>query len=510
MTFKWIYLPPLLIYLSAGISGLTNIVGIFFLKDYLNLSAAFIASIGFWVGIPWALKMPIGFLVDKFWNKKNYLVFLGAIIIFKSILIMFLLITNRDLMESFLKAETWFILSSILTPVGYVIQDVVADAMTVEAVESKSNKLYRKTTSTRNEHMLLQLYGRFSIILGSLLVGLLNIYVFSGIKNMKELEVLEAYSNIYFLALFIPLLSISGVVLSNMFKKKFELKLNYSSNNSKLDYKIFWACIFFVLFAVLFGSLKFPFSQELVLITSLVLIFFLIRYLIKPLSKEKKLTIIGTALIVFIYRSIPGPGSGLTWFEIDILGFDQSFLSYLSVNAALMTLVGLLVFKKIIIKSSLAKIFIFLSLISGILYLPNLFMYYGLHNFTSSLTGGIIDARFIAFINNAIESPLGQVAMIPLLGWIAKNAPLKYKATFFSVFASFSNLALSARELFTKYLNQIFVIKREVIDQKTSAILEKADYNTLDELLICLIIITVFIPIFATMIIQKTRYKSVD
>ena len=76
--------------------------------------------------------------------------------------------------------------------------------------------------------------------------------------------------------------------------------------------------------------------------------------------------------------------------------------------------------------------------------------------------------------------------MIPLLGWIAKNAPLKYKATFFSVFASFSNLALSARELFTKYLNQIFVIKREVIDQKTSAILEKANYNNLDELLICL------------------------
>ena len=100
--------------------------------------------------------------------------------------------------------------------------------------------------------------------------------------------------------------------------------------------------------------------------------------------------------------------------------------------------------------------------------------------------------------------------MIPLLGWIAKNAPLKYKATFFSVFASFSNLALSARELFTKYLNQIFVIKREVIDQKTSAILEKANYNNLDELLICLIIITVFIPIFVTIIIQKTRYKSFD
>ena len=118
-------------------------------------------------------------------------------------------------------------------------------------------------------------------------------------------------------------------------------------------------------------------------------------------------------------------------------------------------------------------------------------MYYGLHNFTSSITGGIVDARFIAFINTAIESPLGQVAMIPLLGWIAKNAPLKYKATFFAVFASFTNLALSARELFTKYLNKIFIIRREIIDHKNNNILEKADYSSLDELLICLIIITV-------------------
>ena len=37
----------LLIYLSAGVSGLTSIVGVFFLKDYLNLTAAFIVSIDF-------------------------------------------------------------------------------------------------------------------------------------------------------------------------------------------------------------------------------------------------------------------------------------------------------------------------------------------------------------------------------------------------------------------------------------------------------------------------------
>ena len=508
MIFRWIYLPPLLIYLSAGVSGLTNIVGIFFLKDFLNLSAAFIASIGFWAGIPWALKMPFGFLVDKFWDKKNYLVLIGAAIIFISILIMFLLISERTTMEAYLSSEAWFILSSILTPIGYVIQDVVADAMTVEAVESKNTILNKSKISKRDEHMLLQLYGRFSIILGSLLVGLLNIYMFSDIKDLSNKGMLSAYANIYFIALFIPLLSISGVILSSIFRNNFALKIMSHNKTSNLDLKILWGSIFFVLFAITFGSLKFPFSQEFVLITSLALIYILMKYLVKPLSKEKKFTIVGTAIIVFIYRAIPGPGSGLTWFEIDVLKFDQSFISYLSLNAAIITLLGLLVFRRVIIQTKLSKLFIYLSLISGLLYLPSLFMYYGFHHITASLTNGLVDAKFIAFVNTAVESPLGQIAMIPLLGWIAKNAPLKYKATFFAVFASFTNLALSARELFTKYLNKLFIIKRKVVDQNSQVIIENADYSRLDELLICVVIITVLVPITAIILVQSSKYNS--
>ena len=86
--FKWTYLPPLMVYLAAGISGLTGIVGMFFVKDYLNLSAAFLAGLGFWAGIPWALKMPLGHLVDLIWKKKNYMVFFGAALIALSLLIM--------------------------------------------------------------------------------------------------------------------------------------------------------------------------------------------------------------------------------------------------------------------------------------------------------------------------------------------------------------------------------------------------------------------------------------
>jgi hypothetical protein len=35
-------LPPLMVYLAAGVSGLTAIVGTFFVKDYLGLSAEFL------------------------------------------------------------------------------------------------------------------------------------------------------------------------------------------------------------------------------------------------------------------------------------------------------------------------------------------------------------------------------------------------------------------------------------------------------------------------------------
>ena len=33
---------------------------------------------------------------------------------------------------------------------------------------------------------------------------------------------------------------------------------------------------------------------------------------------NQQFTILGTAIIIFVFRSMPGPGAGLTWFEIDI------------------------------------------------------------------------------------------------------------------------------------------------------------------------------------------------
>jgi hypothetical protein len=93
--FRWSYLPPLMVYFAAGVSALTGIVGTFFVKEYLDLSAAFIAGLAFWAGIPWVLKMPLGHLVDLIWRWKAVLVYLGAALIALSLGIMYCLIAHR-------------------------------------------------------------------------------------------------------------------------------------------------------------------------------------------------------------------------------------------------------------------------------------------------------------------------------------------------------------------------------------------------------------------------------
>jgi hypothetical protein len=95
------YLPPLMVYLAAGVSGLTTIVGTFFVKEYLGLSAEFLAALGFWAMIPWALKVSIGHSVDLIWKHKAGLVYLGAALIAASLLIMIGLITDPAAMRRY-------------------------------------------------------------------------------------------------------------------------------------------------------------------------------------------------------------------------------------------------------------------------------------------------------------------------------------------------------------------------------------------------------------------------
>jgi len=67
-----------MIYAAAGISGLTAIVGTFYVKEHLGLSAVFLAAIAFWAGLPWALKMPIGHIVDLLWRAGRTFWFISG------------------------------------------------------------------------------------------------------------------------------------------------------------------------------------------------------------------------------------------------------------------------------------------------------------------------------------------------------------------------------------------------------------------------------------------------
>jgi len=238
------------------------------------------------------------------------------------------------------------------------------------------------------------------------------------------------------------------------------------------------------------------------------IILFLMYRLLLELEPAARNMLIGTAVIIFVFRAIPSPGPGYSWFTIDELQFDQQFLAVLQLIAALLTILGMVVLRPMMARRPIAFVIVVLTIAGSLLMLPNIGLYYGLHDWTSANTGGVVDARFIAIVDTMIESPLGQIAMIPMLAWIAQNAPPHLKATFFAVMASFTNLALSASSLGTRYLNEVYVITREVRDRVTDTITTAADYSQLGWLLISATIIGLLVPLLSVLLIQRSRFHS--
>ncbi|VAV98754.1 Folate transporter 3 [hydrothermal vent metagenome] len=522
---RWSFLPPLMIYFAFGFSGLTAIVGTFFVKDYLDLSAAFITGLAFWAGLPWALKMPLGHLVDIIWRWKWVLVWLGAVLVGLSMVIMYLLITQRPMMAGIMPVNAWYVTAFLVTPVGLVIQDAVADAMSVEAVPRHDETgAPIPEDMVKAMHTTMQTLGRIALISGTVMVALLNIYMFSGIAGMSDADKAQTYAQIYLLALGIPLLSVSGMVLSGVQKYHARMRLirrgmskpearalfDQPGEKTKVNPWYFIGGAGFVALTLSIGLSDIRFGQEIIFAGSMAIVLLLMRQLIAALSPGKARALVGTALIIFVFRAVPLPGPGLTWFEIDVLGFDQQFLSVLSLIVAVLTLAGMVILRPMMARHSITWIVVMLTLASGVLALPNIGLYYGIQNWTAPMTGGVVDARFIAVIDTAVESPLGQVAMIPMLAWIARNAPGHLKATFFAVMASFTNLALSASALTTRYLNQIFEITREVRDPTSDAVLTMADYSQLGWLLLVVAAITVGLPLLVVGMVQRSPLRSTD
>jgi BT1 family len=488
---KLSYLPPLMVYAAYGVSGLTSIVGTFFVKDYLDLSPQFLAALLFWAGIPWALKMPVGHVVDLIWRWKALLVWLGASMIAASLLIMIGLISHTGKMTAVMTLGQWFVLSALLAPTGYMIQDSVADAMTVEAVPrlDEHGKPYDEQTR-KAMHTTMQTLGRVALIGGLALVSAANIYVFHGTESLGKAEKASLYANVYTAALIIPVMSVLGVILHRFLKHERE-----AVEKAQPNWAVLGGSLVFVAITLVVGIGGVPYAEELIFAGSLAIILFLLWRLARELEPAARNTLVATAIVLFLYRAVPLTGDGATWWMIDVLKFDEAFQARLSLLTYALTLVGMFALRGFMAKNSISTIVVVLSMVAALLSLPVIGMFYGLHEWTAARTGGLVDARVIMMFNTALESPLGQIAMIPMLAWIANSAPARLKATYFAVMASFSNLALAASQLGTVYLNRVFEVKR-------------GDYGELGELMIVATVLTLLLPLVAVAGVRLFRLRT--
>ena len=308
---RWSFLPPLMVYFAYGASGLTAVVGTFFVKDYLDVSAAFLAGLSFWIGLPWALKMPMGHLVDLLWRWKWLLVFFGAGLIAASFGIMFGLATRVPWMEGIMSTTAWFVLASLLSPCGYVVQDAVADALSVEAVpkvDAAGNPLDEDTQ--RAMHTTMQTLGRVALIGALSAVAALNITLFSGIGELPEAAKGAVYGRVYLIGLVIPVISVSGVLLALVQQRRqiagligngltrAEAEAHFAPEGGAV--KPNWAYFIgggaFVALSITLGLSDIAFAQELIFAGSLAIVLYLMRQLIAVLEPAKARALIGTAI----------------------------------------------------------------------------------------------------------------------------------------------------------------------------------------------------------------------
>ena len=389
------YLPPLMVYMAAGISGLTGIVGTFFVKEYLDLSAEFLAALGFWVGIPWAVKMPLGHIVDLIWRHKSGLVYLGAGLIATSLLIMVGLIGDPDRMRAIMPVPAWYVLAALLAPIGYVLQDVVADALTVEAVP-RIDAAGRQINAARRKLMntTVQTLGRVAIIGGSIVVALINVYLFRNVEALSQPEKAVIYQQVYAAALVIPAISVLGVMLAGILRRRDGRLLARQGLPPEKIQDLLWGRtektepnpwilgggLLFVVFSLSLGLADLRFGQEIIFAGSLGIVVFLMLKLVRTLEPDARRTLLGTAIVIFVYRAVPTPGPGVTWWMIDDLGFDQRFLSVLSLIAAGLTLVGMFMFRRFMAERSITYIVAVLTIAGTLLALPILGIFYGFHH----------------------------------------------------------------------------------------------------------------------------------
>ena len=488
------YIPLLLVYFAYGLSGFSAIALSFWEKENLSLSATQLISISVWIMVPWTLKMVFGQMVDSvpiFGSRRKSYIFLGALLMAVGSLLLVGL-AGRYPWAMWIGSEyTVYLLSAVFTTFGFVIQDTTADTMTTEVVERhhivRGKKVPRSEQDIQSDLAMVQVLGRLALSIAGFAVAGLGGWLASRFS----------YEAVFWMTLGVPVISILGACF-------IKLEQMEGEGRTSVDMKILIGGIGFAVFSIVMAVVDAPFSQEIVFGVSLMLLILMLRLVTREVPSGKLKVLIFTMVALFIYRAtaLMGVGPGLNWWTIDALKFDPAFFGVLAQIGAGVALAVLWLFADFIANRPVRSVLIFLVFFGTIMSLPELGLFYHLHE----LLG--LSARTVAFFDTAIGSPLVHISMVPLLALIAFYAPAKNRGTWFAVGASFMNLAITGGELLTKYLNQIFVVTRQVTDNMGN-ILVAQNYDELGVLMWWRLGIAFLVPLAAVYIfLKKTPHIS--
>jgi hypothetical protein len=457
------WVPLLIVYFAYGALGLIDVSRDFWVKESLRLSPAELAALGVWLGLPWTIKMVFGQLVDSLpmfgSQRRSYLV-LGAALMAAGLLVLAGAASGTLV---FLPLGGLYMLGNLLLVLGAVLQDVVADAMTTEVVaRTNPDGSPRDEMVVKTELGMVQLLGRMSLSLGILSVAGLSGWLAQFLPR----------ETVFLIGLVIPGLTLVAALLAR----------DEAQGRQAPDWRILGGGLAFGATVVTLALVEVPYAQEIVFVLSMAVIIRMLALVTRDLDRETRRAILGTSIIIFAFRAMPGAGDGAFWFTLDVLGFDEAFLGHLRQTAAVIAIVGLWLLRHQLTKHSVARVLFWLTLAGGVLSLPTISLYYGLHHWTEAQFG--FGARTIALIDTAASGPFAQLGMVPLLTLVAFYAPPAARATWFALMASLMNLALVAGSLQTKYLNMIFTVGR-------------GDYGELGALLITATLIGVALPLLA-------------
>lgn len=480
LAIKLRYVPLLLIYLAYGAQALTSVALTFWEKENLSLSTDEFLAISVWAYLPWTIKMVVGQLVDVvplLGSRRKSWVFLGASLMALGYTMLYGMSINSPWVTWIGGEYSMYLASTLVSVVGFVIQDVTADAMSTEVADRSQSE-----EDIKKELAMIQILGRLSLMISIAIMGGLGGWL------ADKLE----YRQVFLCALSIPLISIVGAIL---------VKLDSTQEKAEFSPIILGGGIAFAVFSGLMAFSDIAYSQEIIFFVSFFLLSFMLHSLLKNQPSDLLKVIVFSFIAIFIFRATPVVGPGYSWWSIDVLGFDQSFFGVLKTISGFTALAFLWFTSSYIASQPIRAVLLLLIIIGAVFEIPNLMLYYGIHESLG------VSARTIALFDTVMESPLAHISMIPMLAVIAYYAPAGKRATWFAVAASMMNLALTASQLGSKYLNKLFIVTREIKDD-AGLVVTPQDYSELGGLLWCVILISLIVPYIAVTTLLKPIPKT--